>query len=129
VVFTHGATTTEAAHPSQSTKGGAAAVIAVPTEAKGGPAPRRRVHEKLLPLPREDQSKRPCLHSICTLMLKLEQKGMMAGFQWLEQDQISEGSGGFGVFSSTFNSSPLSVPSEDAADSRSLMPVPKSSNS
>jgi hypothetical protein len=28
-------------------------------------------HEKLLPLSREDQSNRPCLHSLCTLMLKV----------------------------------------------------------
>jgi hypothetical protein len=31
---------------------------------------RRGVYEKLLPLPREDQSDRPCLYSLCTLMLK-----------------------------------------------------------
>src|SRR6266446_567204 len=42
---------------------------------------------------------------------------------------ISDGSGGFGAFASTFNSNPFSVPSEYAADSRSLIPVSKSSNS
>ena len=31
---------------------------------------RRGVYEKLLPLPREGQSDRPCLYSLCTLMLK-----------------------------------------------------------
>ena len=30
---------------------------------------RRGVHEKLLPLPREDQSDRPCLYALCALML------------------------------------------------------------
>src|ERR1700676_1323862 len=55
--------------------------------------------------------------------------GMTAGFYLLEQDHISDGSGGFGAFASTFNSSPFSVPSEYAADSRSLIPVLKSSNS
>src|ERR1700733_2766756 len=29
---------------------------------------RRRVYEKLLPLPREGQSDRPCLYSLCTLI-------------------------------------------------------------
>jgi hypothetical protein len=38
--------------------------------------------------------------------------GMTAGFYLLEQDHISDGSGGFGAFASTFNSNPLSVPSE-----------------
>ena len=33
-------------------------------------------------------------------------------FILLEQDHISDGSGGFGAFASTFNSNPLSVPSE-----------------
>ena len=37
----------------------------------------------------------------------------------LEQDHISDGSGGFGACASTFNSNPFSVPSECAADSRS----------
>src|ERR1700681_2195217 len=55
--------------------------------------------------------------------------GMTAGFYLLEQDHISDGSGGFGAFASTFNSSPVRVPSEYAADSRSLIPVLKSSNS
>jgi len=44
---------------------------------------------------------------------------MTAGFYRLEQDHISDGSGGFGACASTFNSNPFSVPSECAADSRS----------
>jgi|HubBroStandDraft_1064217.scaffolds.fasta_scaffold00394_3 hypothetical protein len=35
-----------------------------------------------------------------------------AGFYRLEQDYIFVGPGGFGAFARTFNSNPLSVPSE-----------------
>lgn len=44
---------------------------------------------------------------------------MTAELYLLEQDHISGGSGGFGVFASTFNSNPFRVPSEHAADLRS----------